>query len=140
MRNAKRSMQSFSFADSAECVTKKRAEGDSHTQRGLSGGSVSLCRLMSTCRPQCARCLLRLSLLFSSSLSLFYMLPFLLAFLFFSFFFLAEIPHVFKQKRKKANVTIWGLHMEKPDSAQLLCFSHRESTLLVKLSAKWCTC
>lgn len=55
------------------------------------------------------------------------------------FFFIAEIQHEFKEKNK-GNVTIWDLHMEKPDSAQLLCFSHRESTLLVKLSAKWCTC
>lgn len=54
--------------------------------------------------------------------------------IYFHFFWFQQRFHTF------SNVTIWGLHMEKPDSAQLLCFSHRESTLLVKLSAKWCTC
>lgn len=85
---------------------QRRAEGDSHTQRGLSGGSVSLCRLMSTCRPQCARCLLRLSLLFSSSLWLFYMLPFLLASLFFIFFFSRNSTRI--QTKKKNRMSQYG--------------------------------
>lgn len=126
MRNAKRSMQSFPFADSAECH-QKRAKGDSHTAQPLGGGLRldSLCRLMSTCRqaPVCASCRLRFWLLFSPlSFECFIYFHFHRSLFFFFFFFLAEIPHVFKQKKRMSQygACIWKNQTQHSCSASLI--------------------
>lgn len=135
MRNAKRSMRSFSFADSAECH-QKRAEEDSHTAQPLGGLRLdSLCCLMSTRRQARA---VGCDSDFFPPLSFECFIYFHFHWPFFIYLFFSRDST--RIQTKKENVTIWGLHMEKPDSAQLLCFSHPESTLLVKLSAKWPTC
>lgn len=136
MRNAKAVNPIIFFIDSAECVTKfgrwKENRGGVAQCSFSRTLSHSLLNIYSIFRPLRTHCqLLFLLLFFNQRLWVFYI---------FFRWLLTEIPQVFKPKKKKKKIaTIWGLHMEKPDSAQLLCFFHPESTLLLKLSAKWHT-
>lgn len=123
MRNAKRSMQSFSFADSAECH-QKRAEGDSHTAQPL-GGASSRLTLPFNVYMQAGPCVRELS---AAILASFFPLSFECFIYFhfhrpfFCFFFLAEIPHVFKQKKRMSQygACIWKNQTQHSCSASLI--------------------